>query len=158
MADAGLVPHEAARDLRQKGAFDIQRIEEERSVTIALSPPDNVPLEQVQGEVAGVIASLRGEAPAEDQIARDAPRPLIEKLKPQLKTVKAYVPLTEGGYEKLLAAESACQPWLQRRAKEITRGVLLAAGLNLCSSLVLPSVMALVAACADTVTVASVWS
>lgn len=28
-----------------------------------------------------LIESLRGEAPAEDQIARDAPRPLIEKLK-----------------------------------------------------------------------------
>jgi adenylosuccinate lyase len=33
MADAGLVPHEAARDLKQNGAFDIQRIEEIEKVT-----------------------------------------------------------------------------------------------------------------------------
>jgi adenylosuccinate lyase len=33
MADAGLVPHEAARDLKQNGTFDIQRIEEIEKVT-----------------------------------------------------------------------------------------------------------------------------
>jgi adenylosuccinate lyase len=33
MAEAGLVPHQAARDLKQNGAFDIQRIEEIEKVT-----------------------------------------------------------------------------------------------------------------------------
>jgi adenylosuccinate lyase len=33
MADAGLIPHDAARELKQKGAFDIARIEEIEKVT-----------------------------------------------------------------------------------------------------------------------------
>jgi len=37
----------------------IQRIEEERSVTIALTPPDGEALESVQQEVAGLVESLR---------------------------------------------------------------------------------------------------
>ncbi len=50
-----------ARFERADAPQTIQRIEQERSVTIALSPPDDAPLESVQGEVSAIITQLREE-------------------------------------------------------------------------------------------------
>ena len=55
-----IVPVSAVASFRRADAPQtIQRIEEQRSITISLSPPGDVPLETIQGQVDEVVAGLR---------------------------------------------------------------------------------------------------
>lgn len=58
----GTIPLSAiASQQRVDSPQSIQRIEERRAVTLAVSPPDNVPLEQATAEIKAVVNSLRGD-------------------------------------------------------------------------------------------------
>lgn len=58
----GTIPLSAiAKQRRVDSPQSIQRIEERRAVTLAVSPPDNVPLEQATADIKAVVESLRGD-------------------------------------------------------------------------------------------------
>ena len=58
----GTIPLSAiATQQRVDSPQSIQRIEERRAVTLAVSPPDNVPLEQATADIKAVVESLRGD-------------------------------------------------------------------------------------------------
>lgn len=58
--EVGTIPLSAiATERRADSPQSIQRIEERRAVTLAVSPPDNVPLEQATDDVRQVVKELR---------------------------------------------------------------------------------------------------
>lgn len=58
----GTIPLSAIATQRRADApQSIQRIEERRAVTLAVSPPDNVPLEQATADIKAMVASISGD-------------------------------------------------------------------------------------------------
>lgn len=58
----GTIPLSAiATESRADSPQSIQRIEERRAVTLAVTPPDNVPLEQAKADIKAMVDAMRGD-------------------------------------------------------------------------------------------------
>ncbi|MEM1098382.1 MAG: efflux RND transporter permease subunit [Planctomycetota bacterium] len=58
--ETGVIPLSAVADIQRTVApQEIRRIEERRAVTLAVTPPDEVPLETATADIPGVIAGMR---------------------------------------------------------------------------------------------------
>jgi HAE1 family hydrophobic/amphiphilic exporter-1 len=70
--EVGTIPlSEIAIVSRADSPQSIQRIEERRAVTLAVTPPDNVPLEQATNDVKAVVAELRDQGAIDSTLEVD---------------------------------------------------------------------------------------